>query len=386
MISNTYGKTKIRFSLPPAPSAPQLMPEKLSQEELHQIQKKHDDWFGAYRLRWDSKEAQLDSRKANLSGAYLSGVNLSGAKFNFANLSEAYLFDANLSWAYLSEANLIGAKLQKSNLTGAYLYGADLSGADMTEANLSGANLYGADLSGADLSGADLTGANLSWSDVTRARLNFKSLPGVSNMFAIQGLSTIKITDVSPIVKLRQTFKEAGSKREEKALTSALYQYQLQSMSTAEQFFSKYILGGYITDYGANPFGAFRTLVIFIPVFLCLYFLILIKPARASGIWRIWPKERILKPVGQNDTELLRYQGSKGWCLALLYALYFSFLSAFHFGWRDLNISSWIVRMQKREYVLRATGYARMISGIQSLISLYLMALWLLTYFGSPFE
>jgi len=36
--------------------------------------------------------------------------------------------------------------------------------------------------------------------------------------------------------------------------------------------------------------------------------------------------------------------------------------------------------------VLRATGWVRVVSGAQSLISLYLLGLWLATYFARPFE
>jgi len=43
------------------------------------------------------------------------------------------------------------------------------------------------------------------------------------------------------------------------------------------------------------------------------------------------------------------------------------------------------VRLQLREYTFRATGWVRTVAGIQSLISLYLVALALLTYFGDPF-
>jgi len=42
--------------------------------------------------------------------------------------------------------------------------------------------------------------------------------------------------------------------------------------------------------------------------------------------------------------------------------------------------------MQLREYSLHATGWTRFVSGLQSLISVYLVALAILTYFGNPFE
>ena len=64
----------------------------------------------------------------------------------------------------------------------------------------------------------------------------------------------------------------------------------------------------------------------------------------------------------------------------------FSLLSAVHIGWRDLNVGNWITRIQPRGYTLRATGWVRTVSGIQSLISVYLLALTILTYFGRPFD
>jgi hypothetical protein len=38
-----------------------------------------------------------------------------------------------------------------------------------------------------------------------------------------------------------------------------------------------------------------------------------------------------------------------------------------------------------REYDLKAVGWARTVSGFQSLLSVYMLALWVLTYFGRPF-
>ncbi len=71
---------------------------------------------------------------------------------------------------------------------------------------------------------------------------------------------------------------------------------------------------------------------------------------------------------------------------ALGLAIYFSVISAFHVGWRDLNVGTLITRMQPREYTLRAKGWVRVVSGAQSLFSVYLIAMWALTYFGRPFE
>ena len=67
-------------------------------------------------------------------------------------------------------------------------------------------------------------------------------------------------------------------------------------------------------------------------------------------------------------------------------ALYFSIISAFHVGWHEINIGTWISRLNPHEYTLRATGWVRSLSGFQSLVSIFLIALAFLTYFGDPFE
>ena len=107
-----------------------------------------------------------------------------------------------------------------------------------------------------------------------------------------------------------------------------------------------------------------------------------------DGIHRIWPKGR-LEPKGrtmpwQEDIKVERLH-PKGWWRRLGIALQFSTVSAFNLGWRDLNVGTWLSRLQTRDYALQATGWVRTVAGFQSLISVYLLAMWVLTYFGRPF-
>ena len=101
-----------------------------------------------------------------------------------------------------------------------------------------------------------------------------------------------------------------------------------------------------------------------------------------DGIWVVWIEDRVRKDLGRKEP--FRLKGS-GWSTDK-WGFYFSLLSAFSIGWRDINVGNWIARMQRREYVLRPTGWVRTVSGLQSLLSVYLLALWVLTYFGRPFE
>ena len=111
---------------------------------LEEILHQHRIW-----LETNSKKG----KRADLSGAKLSGANLSEAKLRRANLS-----GANLRRANLIEAKLNGADLRHADLSGADLRHAYLSNADLSNAYLRHAYLSNADLSNAYLSNARLWG------------------------------------------------------------------------------------------------------------------------------------------------------------------------------------------------------------------------------------
>ena len=102
--------------------------------------------------RWASNSDPDECDRADLSEAYLFGVDLSGADLRGAilreadlrgtNLSNAKLCEADLYEACLCDANLCGADLRKTNLCKANLRGADLCKAKLYEADLHEANLY----------------------------------------------------------------------------------------------------------------------------------------------------------------------------------------------------------------------------------------------------
>jgi hypothetical protein len=76
---------------------------------------------------------------------------------------------------------------------------------------------------------------------------------------------------------------------------------------------------------------------------------------------------------------------AKGWRNALPTAAYFSLISAVNIGFKDFTPGEWI-RLQTREYSLEAVGWVRIVAGAQALLSVYLLAMWVLTQFGQPFE
>jgi len=71
---------------------------------------------------------------------------------------------------------------------------------------------------------------------------------------------------------------------------------------------------------------------------------------------------------------------------ALRTAFLFSLMSVFNIGFDGFNGGEWIKMLQKREFDIRARGWMRTVSGVQSLFGVGLLALSILSYFGHPFE
>jgi Pentapeptide repeats (8 copies) len=389
-----------------------------------------------------------DERRANLCGTHLNRanfkkVNLSEANLQKANLVEANLQKANLQKANLQEANLVGANLEKANLMEANLQKASLFMANLQEAQLSVANLHKVDLRWAKLRKADLTGANLQeanlmranfqeadlyganlqeanvwWTDFSQADLSLANLratmfeprpgafPSMDSILLIEteGLEEIKFSrEPHALVAMREAFKKAGMREQERKLTYAIERGK-RELAWRKPFGAdkietglKYILFEATCHYGLFPGQPLRLLSGFLVVFSIPY-LFALKARGRAGIWAIWSPDRVHKTEGQetpvrvtDEFSFSRWTGTRWetlarWIRAFGVALYFSFLSAVHIGWRDLNVGTWITRMQPREYTLRATGWVRTVSGLQSLLSVYLIALSVLTYFGRLFE
>jgi len=64
----------------------------------------------------------------------------------------------------------------------------------------------------------------------------------------------------------------------------------------------------------------------------------------------------------------------------------FSLMSTFNIKFRDVGFGRWLRQLTTKEYDINAVGLAWIVAGLQALLSVYLVALLLITYFGRPFE
>jgi hypothetical protein len=232
----------------------------------------------------------------------------------------------------------------------------------------------------ADLSGADL--------HAVRFDLNAnQELPAFSSFGGARNLASIEISfgpqTIPAFQQLREDLKKAGLRDEERGVTAALQRAYAAHAGWLESG-AKFIAFDFTSEYGNSPGKPVYLMLLMLLLLAAIYAMKLKSKNRwtRGGIWKVWHPDRLLD-AQTNEHELL-YGLPLG--SALRFGLWFSVLSSFHIGWRDLNVGNWLARIQSHEYALRPTGWVRTVSGGQSLLSVYLLALSILTYFGRPFE
>jgi len=404
----------------------------LPQEKLSKILNRHAAWLNSIHLEefgenspadipvvekilwnWDKFIQNIgDSRVASLAKSDLSHRDLRNASLAFADLR-----NANLANAQLQGANLVGARLENANLisadmTGAMLIGANLAGARLDHAILRHINelkwaqpsihtlfedtrLWNTDLRGANLAYAvlrdayihnALLGDGLSLYSADMEGVSFSPrISSLPNPQAFQFTHNLWKMDYwgSSLPALSAIFhglKDAGDREN---AVQVLYVINKARGNGLER-----LLRGVFFDltcrYGMSSARPIIILLLLVLVFGAIYsFALRDRPKSRAGIWLVWPNDRVEKDLGQDIPEriIAKTLWQRTWI-----SVYFSIISAFQLGWRELNIGGWISRCQSREYILRGTGWVRAVSGIQAIVSVYLLALSVLSYFGYPFE
>jgi hypothetical protein len=398
-------------------------------EALEKAVKAHEFWVqsnGAAGARADFSHANLSN--FNLSGANLWGANFEGTYLAGANLAGVVLGSDGQRNEQTSKApgefwpspaiigqitvrdgsgrvvassppvpgptDLVGAILTSATLTDADLSFANLSKAVLAGTNLSGANLRASDLAGAYLIGTTLNGANLTDANLDGATFEPRSVDSVIGLGTVAGLSRITFdTNPNALVMIRKQFEDGGLKEQEREVTYDINRRQTQMDPAIERWF-RFVAFDLTCQYGMRPGRPLRLIVISWAVFSAIYIILLHRGrcfrVRISRFFRSRDK---LREFWMWPAPFRTANDEKGVCdwfrferRAALAMMFFSLANAFNIGYREFNVGLWLRMLTRRQYEMKAVGWVRSLAGVQSLITVYLFALWIFAYFGRPFE
>ena len=154
------------------------------------------------------------------------------------------------------------------------------------------------------------------------------------------------------LIKLRNAFRECGFYGQERKITYAIKHCERKKALLS----GKYDLAAYesvfnliffelTTQWGLTPWRALKFLLYLTLIFMIPYAIALKRPGE-YGIYRKWLDECMIPDTGTSKPVLL--------CVGVRHAvrlgLFFSMLSAFSIGWRELNVGNWIQRLQPKDY------------------------------------
>lgn len=351
-------------------------------DEITEKLKKHQDYL----------KNNIYGERADLRGKDLMNVwvtkeykELGAADFGEVPLEGADLGDGKFQEANFYRAELPCATLAEANFASATLFAANLSQADLTDTILKDANLSYAVMHGTYLKDTDLDSANFSHVDLTDAFFEPRTLPEIRTLANVEGLGTLRFSHPAALYELREKFRSQGFREQEREITFAIW--RIDDKWDGPYQLIKWVLFQFTCEWGRSPLRPLRILFVLMGFLGLIYmFAIITRPAARTryktGIYQDWvPESKNPRKPRNSPRRYLHAQNSR----PILYGLFFSVISAFNFGWGRLKFDQWLQRLNPEEFSLQANGRLRTVAGAQTLISLYLVVLFLLTYFGRPF-
>lgn len=341
--------------------------------------------------------------------------------------------------------NLLNSSKGMTDGTGAVFLGAQLANACLNGVALAGANFTNATMTGADLSDADLSGAASATGDPGGADLSAANLNGAiyqphepTDLLLISkalNLNALEYQDDSqPIISLRNGFRDGGFVQQERDVNEAYLNHrpdfaanlnppgqrslgqELVFCSRVAQYWISKVVFDWTCGWGADPGRPLW--IIAVVALLCVpaYWIGMHFRHGRSGIYLVATSTPVaidgaaqravrVEVHPENDSrpkpEAHPKRWTRGWWAekgswiwnvsgqefgALKTAALFSLMSVFSIGFEDFDAGQWIRALMSREFDLKARGWMRTLSGLQSLLGLGLLALAILSYFGHPFE
>jgi uncharacterized protein YjbI with pentapeptide repeats len=368
----------------------------------------------------DFSNAEL--RRATMKDATFTLCMFSHTALKNANISRGKFIEVDASDTQWYEATLDEAIFSKSKLNDATFSDTSARKTEFKDCTATHALFREMELGGAKMLDTDVEGAHFQDADLSEVTWEAHGKPDLAMLARNEHLETLRFDNSEiGLVELRKAFMEAGIRGAERKVNYALQRARTDHLwndglegrnptvwdrlARNEVGFRK-VFFDWTCRYGLDPGRALRFIAYLCGLCAIPYAAAMFQRPRVkqnhsdwqvnappdtsqSGIWAIPLEKRVSS--GSSDPALvhvdLEKEGwAKGLCRALTMGLFFSVISAFSTGYKDLDVGRWIERIKRNETTLRGTGWVRVVSGLQSLASFYLLALWLLAYFGRPFE
>jgi Pentapeptide repeats (8 copies) len=395
-----------------------------SRKDLDEIVAAHNQWIqsnGAAGKRADLHGAVLSNDDltsanlwgANFFGAFLIGADFQGAILGPAGQNQQATQPAPGSWV-LAPPTIFAVTVDadgetistppQTDLRHSFADNADFHGADLSYSRLDFADLSGADLSAANLSdsslkhaylvGTKLDHANVAGADFSEAVIEPGSVDGLAGLGSAKHLDTATFNaSASGLIQLRKILGDQGFREQQREITYAINRKQASLDPRAERWFKRVAFDA-TCQYGMSPGRPLRLIFALWVAFSVFFYFAIHKAGwmRLRVSARMGYKEKIREtamwsrpgaavPGRQALFRRLRFEWR-----AIRGSLFFSSVNAFSIGYRDFSIGRWLSLLSPRQYEIRPYSWARSVAAAQSLLTVYLFALWLLTYFGQPFQ
>lgn len=220
-------------------------------------------------------------------------------------------------------------------------------------------NFYGSNLINIYFLNADLS--NVIMDLDTLSELSMGSLA-----FA-KGLRKLKFTRPDMLSRIKTYFRQNHYRQSEREITCALKRH--------DQNLIEKIAFDYTTEYGSN----------FSRPFIILFWIWLIASVVYFSFLQFKKQSGLFVTITELDETVTNYEITNIFRKARI-ACFFSLLCTFNIGFRGFNFGRIIKLLLTKDMDFRPTGALRTVSAIQAILSVFLIGLWILSYFGRPFD
>jgi len=294
-------------------------------------------------------------------------------EFSHCSLLKNAILNSKFTTCMLQDAELFKAKLAHVDMFNCVLDSADLSQANINDCRFSGSDMRNVNFTHTIFNRK----VDFSYAKMKGAIFEPDSLPNIEGMASALSLDSMTyLHSPSALIKMRDELKKNGFDEAQRKISAAIKRRDNELNPSRALRFLNRCLFEYTCDYGINGVRPLLLVMLFTYIFFNIYLALFLTGRLRFNIYydETEEKDGSVTPVSRSmPVEIHRI-------------LFLTMVSTFSIGFSEFNFSDWVKRLSRREYRIETSGTTRVLTGVQSLISLLLFALTILIYFGDPFN